>query len=150
MQSQVYNVSNFSWWVPPTAGTILLVEDDLAILESLATILRDDGFRVYEASNGLEALGVLLNGNLKPDLIFLDMVMPLMDGTEFLAALEKQALWKDIPVALLSATRTESSSPMVVANMSKPVEIDEILALAHQHATHQLDTLAPPALRLSC
>jgi DNA-binding response OmpR family regulator len=57
-----------------------------------------------------------------------------MGGAEFLTALENDAAWKDLPVAMLSAARVETISPMIVANLAKPIEIEELLGVVHCYA----------------
>ena len=66
-------------------GTVLVVDDDLDIRATLAQILREEGFRVREARNGLEALEKVAEE--EPDLVLLDLVMPVIDGWEVLRTL---------------------------------------------------------------
>src|SRR5207244_2354453 len=67
-----------------TPRAVLIVEDHQDIRMTLAWLLRVEGFRVATAADGREALNVLREGPL-PDLIVLDLRMPVMDGWEFLA-----------------------------------------------------------------
>jgi two-component system, chemotaxis family, chemotaxis protein CheY len=134
MYTEVYKPIENSGWSLPTERSVLVVEDDEAILESVATVLREEGFLVYEATNGAEALRFLQSRRLKPNLILLDMIIPLMGGAEFLAVMEQEPDLKDVPVALLSASRLDSVSPLAVANLAKPVEIEVLLYLVHRYA----------------
>src|SRR5690606_16170787 len=80
---------------------VLVVEDDGAIRELMVRMLGKEGWSVSEASNGLEALE-RVKENL-PELILLDLMMPDMDGFEFLAELRKRPIWRRIPVIVVTA-----------------------------------------------
>lgn len=69
----------------PTAPLILLVEDDVAIREAVSECLSAEGYRVDAASDGAEALARLADGE-RPALLVLDLVMPVMNGAELVAA----------------------------------------------------------------
>jgi DNA-binding response OmpR family regulator len=77
---------------------ILIVDDDLAIRKLVKAFLQQEGFAIFEASNGQEALDVL--ANVKIDLIVLDIMMPVMDGWDFCGDLKKSL---DIPIIMVSA-----------------------------------------------
>ncbi|EKE16527.1 MAG: hypothetical protein ACD_11C00004G0025 [uncultured bacterium] len=79
---------------------ILLVEDDIFIRDIYQTKLSGEGFDVVSAENGLDAMKKI-NGFI-PDLILLDIVMPYMDGMDFLKEIKKQETLKNIPVIMLS------------------------------------------------
>lgn len=84
-------------------GTILLVEDEIAVRKFSARTLQDKGYEVIEAENGEEALRYIQSGirsNSKIDLIVTDVVMPQMDGPAFVE--EAQKLIPDIPVIFMS------------------------------------------------
>jgi two-component system response regulator CpxR len=83
--------------------TILLVEDDEDIRSVFAEVLRLDGYAVEEAENGLVALDKLL-GQPEPDLVLLDMMMPVMTGAELLDAVGRIHRLTCIPVVVLSAS----------------------------------------------
>ena len=83
-----------------SARTLLVVEDNAVIREGLAVILRRQGFTVALSANGQEALDLLGEG-LTPDLILLDMLMPVLDGWRFLEILHRQG--PAAPVILISA-----------------------------------------------
>jgi signal transduction histidine kinase/DNA-binding response OmpR family regulator len=82
-------------------GEILLIEDDQITRETMRKSAQRQGFGVVEAANGREALDRL--GENRPDLILLDLLMPEMDGFEFLAELHKNTEWRDIPVVVITA-----------------------------------------------
>jgi putative two-component system response regulator len=82
-------------------ATILVVEDNTLLREGLITMLESDGFRVLQASNGLEALGILENE--LPDLIMSDIGMPKTDGYEFFSQIRENTLCIAIPFIFLTA-----------------------------------------------
>jgi CheY-like chemotaxis protein len=86
---------------PP--ARILLVEDDLDVRTSLAEALSELGYVVDEAGNGVEALE-RLRSSPRPDVILLDLMMPLMDGWTFRALQLEDPLLASIPVVVLSAS----------------------------------------------
>jgi CheY-like chemotaxis protein len=85
------------------APSILVVEDDQDIREVMTTILEDRGCQVTAVANGDEALCWLREARPLPELIFLDLMMPIMDGESFRRAQLEDARIKDIPVVVLSA-----------------------------------------------
>ncbi len=82
-------------------GLALMVEDDPATREVLRRMLESDGWSVKEASNGREALACV--ELCRPGLIVLDLMMPEMDGFEFLAALREHEQGRSIPVVVVTA-----------------------------------------------
>ena len=79
-------------------ATILLVDDDEAILKSLAFFFEDCGYQVLEARNGREGLDIFQQKN--PDLVFTDLLMPEMDGLELIRSMKE--LSPDTPVIVIS------------------------------------------------
>jgi signal transduction histidine kinase/CheY-like chemotaxis protein len=92
-------VTRFRAAAPPTR--VLLVEDDAVQRERMRGWLEGPQWAVREAANGREALDRLQQG--KPDVILLDLMMPEMDGFAVVAALQKQADWRDIPVIVITS-----------------------------------------------
>jgi len=88
--------------VVATTKAVLLVEDEPAIALSLGDALREEGLAVATAQNGLEALQLLRNG-LRPSVILLDLMMPVMDGASFREAQRRDPRLAAIPVVVLSA-----------------------------------------------
>jgi PAS domain S-box-containing protein len=80
---------------------VLLVEDDIETREVMARALVKAGWTVSEAGNGQEALDVM--ADLQPRLILLDLMMPVMDGFDFLAELRAQPEWQQVPVIVITA-----------------------------------------------
>lgn len=115
--------------MPPCRGRILIVEDEDTIGRILVEVLTDEGYRVRWARNGCEALEVLQDW--EPQLILLDLMMPVMDGWGFRTAqLRLGASAADVPVIVLSAAR-ETSTQMgelgVAEALSKPFELHQVL-----------------------
>ena len=81
--------------------TVLVVDDEFGVAEVLQSILEDEGYRVVTAINGKQALTRL--GEHAPDLIMLDYMMPIMDGTQALAAIRNDTAFKKIPVIMMSS-----------------------------------------------
>jgi len=88
------------------AGRILIVEDNDASRELLRRILERDGWTAVEAANGRVAL--MRVAEQQPDLILLDLMMPEMDGFEFLTELRKNSEWHNIPILVLTAKKIEA------------------------------------------
>ncbi len=108
---------------------ILVVEDDDALRTVLCEVLEDHGFRAVPAANGLHALAQLHTLD-RPDLIILDLMMPVMNGWDFHNHLKADAKLKTVPVLLMSAYVRKGShtDPQDVAGvLQKPLSIDELL-----------------------
>jgi GAF domain-containing protein/CheY-like chemotaxis protein len=84
-----------------TAGRVLLVDDDEMDRRSVREALEPIGWTVTEAENGQAAVEALLGA--QPDVIILDLMMPKMDGFEFLNELRGRTEWRDIPVVVITA-----------------------------------------------
>jgi len=86
----------------PDVGSIaLLVDDEPVVRDSVAETLREVGWQIDEAGNGREALDRL--GSVRPSLILLDLMMPVMDGFDFLVELHADPDWRKIPVIVLTS-----------------------------------------------
>ena len=86
--------------MPVSKNKILIVEDDLDLLEVLRNKFILEKFEVFESADGKVGLETALNNH--PDLILLDIIMPVMDGMSMLKELRKDAWGKDVPVILLT------------------------------------------------
>jgi len=111
-----------------TGDRILVVDDDDSIRQIVRFCLSDEGYRVGEAPNGEAALEVL--DSVNPELILLDLRMPVMDGWEF-ARRYRMLPGPHAPivafVAALNATE-ECAELETAAILSKPFDLDELLA----------------------
>lgn len=82
---------------------VLVVEDDIHLLEGIRDILELDGFSVLTAENGSQGIEVLQNQSVPPDVIVSDIMMPKMDGIQFLKEVRKETRWFGIPFIFLTA-----------------------------------------------
>ncbi len=96
--------------------TIMIVEDDAFVVDIYRKKLQEENFDIIVASNGMEALEKLQKDNIVPDLILLDIVMPQMNGLDFMRKLREDEKMAKIPVILLT-------------NMSQKEDVDTGLEL---------------------
>jgi len=111
---------------------VLVVDDDPDILQTLALCLSTEGYRVLMASNGKEALETLARE--KPACILLDLMMPVMDGWQFVAELDSRG-WRKAPILILSADRAVQGHATRLhadAFLAKPFDLDELLGKVSQ------------------
>ncbi len=115
--------------MPRRTGRVLIVEDDDAIRESIVECLAFEGWSVSPSVNGVEALE-RLRREPRPDVIVLDLVMPGMNGTQFLETLRGEDAIRDIPVVLMTAAAPASRAPLPRADayLPKPFELGDLLA----------------------
>ena len=106
------------------APCILVIDDDASIRDLYATILRGEGYRVETAIDGQDGLNQLGCG---PDLIMLDLMMPFMDGSEFLRRLRRLAQHERTPVLVLSAHFAGATFTGAQSVMQKPFDMDVLL-----------------------
>jgi two-component system chemotaxis response regulator CheY len=113
---------------------ILLIEDDDGIRDSVAECLSSEGYSVTPVSNGVEGLEWLRRSN-HADLIVLDLVMPVMNGAQFLAAVREDPVFRQVPVVLMTAAMPTGDMPIPQANgyLEKPFELDDLLATVARH-----------------
>ncbi|MDP9148429.1 MAG: response regulator [Myxococcota bacterium] len=106
---------------------LLVVEDDVDIREALDGLLSLEGFRVAGCCNGREALE-WLRSSPKPDLILLDLMMPIMDGWQFRVAQKGDPTLSSIPVLALSADATAKAAAIDAdAYLKKPVDYETLI-----------------------
>jgi CheY-like chemotaxis protein len=90
---------------------VMVVEDTAIIRESVAKILRREGFETYCASNGEEAMAAMEHA--RPDLLLLDLMMPVMDGMQFLEQIRLDPRWHDTPVIVMTALQDPETEKRV-------------------------------------
>jgi len=82
-------------------ATVLVVDDEYGIAELLEAVLVDEGHRVLTAANGKQGLNVAEKEH--PDVIFLDYMMPIMDGAAMLSRIKSNPAFRDTPVVMMSS-----------------------------------------------
>ena len=110
---------------------ILLVDDDPLLREALADAFSAEGHAVHEAEHGGRALELLASG-VRPGIILLDIVMPVMNGFDFLERKNADPDLAAIPVVVISATERRLP-PGAVAMVAKPFEPSELHELIARH-----------------
>ncbi len=101
---------------------VLVVDDDDAIREVIAEVLRDEGYDVVCAGNGEQALNELRKEQ-QPDLMLLDLMMPVMSGWELLEELQASSPLSQIPVIVVSAM----TAPGACEHLAKPIDLARLL-----------------------
>ena len=99
--------------------TILIVEDEAELREILATTLEDSGFQILQAADGREGLATALEKH--PDLILLDLLMPVMNGMEALRGIRQDAWGKKVPVMILTNLSADDETIIEEMVEQKPV-----------------------------
>jgi two-component system, OmpR family, response regulator MprA len=116
------------------ARPILVVDDDAGIRETITTILEDEGYRVVQARDGLEALDQV--AATQPALILLDIGMPRLDGFGFAEELGRRGLRAGRAVLVLTANnRAQASAAHIGADgyIEKPFSLDTLIDRVHTH-----------------
>ncbi len=116
--------------------TVLLVEDDADLAETLRGLLVDEGYDVVTAANGLEALNVLQTAAETPALIVLDLMLPVMSGWEFMDVVRSDARFSEIPVIITTAT--QATAPEGAQRyFQKPLKLEALLDAVSTHTERQ-------------
>jgi two-component system chemotaxis response regulator CheY len=117
-----------------THRSILLIEDDSGIRDTVAECLASEGYEVAPVENGREALSWLRN-TARPDLIMVDLVMPVMNGAQFIEELRGDASLRDIPVVLMTAASPSKAMPLPRADayLAKPFDLGALLDTVERH-----------------
>ncbi|HEX2571426.1 MAG TPA: response regulator [Polyangia bacterium] len=117
----------------PTRVSVLVADDDDDIRDSIKEVLEDEGYTVVVAAHGEEALEQLTR--VRPQLILLDLSMPVMNGQEFRKAQLADAALKEIPVVVLSAAgrMQEKAAGMDAADLvAKPIKLEKLLLVVRR------------------
>jgi CheY-like chemotaxis protein len=118
------------------AKLILVVDYDYDIREALQEALEDAGYKVAVAVNGRAALELMETGPM-PALILLDLMMPVMNGEEFIQIQQEDPTLAHIPVVILTANgriKEKATSLRTAGYMHKPFTLEDLLAIARQFA----------------
>jgi CheY-like chemotaxis protein len=113
-------------------ASVLVVEDDDDTREVVVYVLETAGYRVVTATNGQLALDVL-RSSPHPLIVVLDMMMPVMDGWQFLAVLRASGELPKVPVIVVSASHGEHLSATGVRNvLRKPIDMPKLLSVIEE------------------
>lgn len=117
---------------------VYVIEDDQETRALLREVLELEGYYVKTAPNGYEALSLLSRDSSSAYLILLDLLMPVMNGWEFLEAADSIIQARSIPVIIMSVTNFQKSSlpKTVYDGLRKPLDIDVLLSMIYQ-GTHR-------------
>lgn len=106
--------------------TILVVEDEFDVQQVVADVLRDEGYEVSVCGNGREALERLREK--RPDVVVMDVMMPLLSGTEALEVMRRTPGLDGVPVVMMSETSPRSGEPRLwQAFLKKPFRLEQLL-----------------------
>lgn len=111
--------------------TILVIDDDPDLRETLVDVLSDLGFDVASAEHGAAALQLVEQRNLRPHVILLDIMMPVMDGPMFAAERTKDPRLATVPIIALTAHRDREWAAQqvgAVVCLSKPLKLEKLVA----------------------
>ena len=113
--------------------SVLIVEDDADLREMMAQLISLEGFQAHTVANGREALDYLHRAQ-HPELILLDLMMPVMDGWEFRREQRNDPAIADVPVVVLSALDPSRGADIgAIEFLKKPLDFDRLLALVRQY-----------------
>lgn len=112
--------------------TILIVDDEYDIVLALEMLFSDEGYKVATASNGKEAL--VRMAEVSPDLILLDVMMPVLTGLEVLKVMRAKPDFGNTPVILMSAVPVHAKQQDYGWNefITKPLNVDMVLSLVER------------------
>jgi CheY-like chemotaxis protein len=120
---------------------ILIVDDNNSIKESLTWVLEGKGYTVITAGNGKDALALLQRKQMLPNLILLDVMMPIMNGWQFLEEKRLNQRLKNIPT-VISTDKTNLESQDFHPHeyfLPKPFDIEELISLIKEKARKSND-----------
>lgn len=115
---------------------VLIIEDDESIRELLVELLESEGYVVSAAENGLQGIE-FLKKNSRPDLILMDLMMPVMDGYTFRTEQMKNPQWITIPTVVMSAeasAKEKLKNYSITAFLTKPIELETILKTVEKYS----------------
>lgn len=118
-------------------GPILIVDDEFGITEALVGFLEDEGYTAAAALNGREAMAFM--AQQRPSMVFLDYMMPVMNGPAVLEAMKSDPNLRDVPVVLMSASPPKAWRDLPAnAFLHKPFGLEQFMELVRR-------TVRPPS-----
>lgn len=112
---------------------VLIVDDDRDVAEAIADALDDEGYATAIAGHGAEALAMIESGRVRPRLVILDLMMPVMDGWELRARLAERGDG-DIPIIVCTAdghAREKAAQLAAAGHLRKPPMLTALLDAVH-------------------
>jgi CheY-like chemotaxis protein len=116
----------------PHPRRVLVVDDEMDLLDTMRIVLESEGFGVETARNGQEALAVLRAGE-PPELVLLDLMMPVMNGWQVLSEIAKVPSLKSIPIVVLTAAGGPGIAGAVEV-LRKPIDLELLVGAVERHA----------------
>jgi CheY-like chemotaxis protein len=113
---------------------ILICDDDEGILDMLELILEDTPYQIIAEQNSLNVLSLV--EKLSPDLVLLDLWMPILSGDQVLKAIRSDPFTKDVPVIIISASRESEQIARTAgasAFIAKPFDFNELVTVINLH-----------------
>lgn len=107
--------------------TILLIDDDPSILQTMKDVLEIYGYSVITANNGREGIATLVTMEEPPCVIMLDLMMPVMNGWGFLDFQRGNQTFANVPVVICSAYEESAKSVAHDLVLTKPVQLDSLI-----------------------
>lgn len=110
--------------------TVLIIDDEFGVAEVLQSLLEDEGYRVFTAINGRQGLARL--PEITPDLVMVDYMMPIMDGTQTVAAIRADPAFAHLPILLMSSLEEDmvrETCTDYTAFMRKPFRAVGVIAV---------------------
>jgi CheY-like chemotaxis protein len=111
--------------------TAMVVDDDRDIREAMRDILEEEGYPVVTAANGAEALA-LLERTPRPCVVLLDLMMPVMDGWEFLREGQARSVLAGVPVIVVTASTVREPPAGAAALLRKPLDLPSVLRILEE------------------
>ncbi len=128
--------------VKPQGVKVLIIDDSKTIRRTAESLLVKEGFQVITATDGFEALSMIVDK--RPDVIFVDIMMPRLDGYQTCALIKRNEVFRDIPVIMLSSKDGlfDRAKGRVVGSeqyLTKPFTKDELVSAIHKHTSAPTD-----------
>jgi CheY-like chemotaxis protein len=123
---------------------ILIIDDDFVTQETMSTLLAGDGYRVAAACNGRDAIE-RLRAYEKPDVILLDLKMPVMDGCAFCQARQQDKVLAAIPVVIVSGLPDVAEQAAALGaqhHLQKPIDVVALLCMVRQCCAGKSEALS--------
>ncbi|MEP6591454.1 MAG: response regulator [Gemmatimonadota bacterium] len=121
--------------------TVLVVDDEFELVQTLREVFTDEGYHVRTVSNGRDALRYLRETAVKPCLVVLDLILPMLDGNAVYAIMKADPELASVPI--LVSTSDPSRAPAGAEVMRKPIVLDALLAHVERYCVRRKEP--PPS-----